>query len=72
MISCQPFWASPRKSGESACTLIHRHHISSSTVDRLRKNKPLNTTTVNGLSRILDCGVSGIMEYVPPAQDQPL
>ncbi len=70
MISYQPFWATLKKSGESTYTLIQRHHISSSTIDRLRKNKPLNTTTINDLCRILNCGVCDIMEYVPSEQDQ--
>lgn len=46
------------------------HHISSSTIDKLRKNKPLNTTTINDLCRILNCRVEDIMEYVPSAEDQ--
>ncbi len=72
MISYQPFWATLKNSEESTYTLIQRHHVSSSTVDRLRKNKPLNTTTINDLCRILNCGVGDILEYVPSEQDQPL
>lgn len=72
MISYKPFWNTLRSSGESTYTLIKNHRISSSTIDKLRKNKPLNTTTVNDLCRILNCRVSDIMEYVPSEDDQPL
>lgn len=72
MISYAPFWATLRTSSESTYTLIKNHHISSSTIDKLRKNKPLNTTTVNDLCRILECRVEEIMEYVPNDEDQQL
>ena len=51
-------------------TLIKDHRISSSTIDKLRKNKPINTTTVNDLCRILDCPVEKIMRYIPDKNDQ--
>ena len=72
MISYAPFWATLRASGESTYTLIKNHHISSSTIDKLRKNKPLNTTTINDLCRILQCPVERIMEYIPSDEDQTL
>ena len=70
MISYKPFWNTLRSSGESTYTLIKNHRITSSTIDKLRKNKPLNTTTVNDQCRILNCQVSDIMEYVPSRDDQ--
>lgn len=72
MISYQPFWNTLRGSSESTYTLIKNHHISSSTLDKLRKNKPLNTTTINDLCRILNCKVEDIMEYIPCENDQVL
>ena len=66
------FWATLKNSTETTYTLIHHHHISSSTIDKLRKNKPLNTTTLNDLCRILGCNVEGIVQYVPSDKDQPL
>ena len=61
-----------RRTGESTYTLIKYHRISSSTIDKLRKNKPLTTTTINDLCRILNCRVEDIMEYVPSEEDQKL
>ena len=72
MICYTRFWETLKESGESTYTLIKNHHISSSTIDKLRKNKPLNTTTINDLCRILNCNVENIMEYVPSEQDQTL
>ena len=72
MICYTRFWETLKESGESTYTLIKNHHISSSTIDKLRKNKPLNTTTINDLCRILNCNVENIMEYIPSEQDQPL
>lgn len=70
MLVYRPFWETLSKSNESTYTLIKNHHISSSTIDKLRKNKPVNTTTINDLCRILDCPVSAIIEYIPSDSDQ--
>ena len=72
MISYAVFWETLKKSDESTYTLIKNHHISSSTIDKLRKNKPLNTTTINDLCRILECRVEDVMEYIPTNDDQVL
>ena len=72
MIVYEPFWKTLKASNESTYTLIVRHHLSSSTIDKLRKNKPLNTTTINDLCRILSCSVEQIMRYEPSETDQML
>ena len=72
MISYKPFWTTLKHSSESTYTLIKNHRISSSTLDKLRKNKPLTTTTINDLCRILNCRVEDIMEYIPSEEDQML
>ena len=70
MIVYRRFWETLKASSESTYTLITRHHISSSTIDKLRKNKPLTTTTINDLCRILKCGTEDILEYIPSEEDQ--
>lgn len=70
MISYKPFWNTLKNSEETTYTLINRHHISSATIDKLRKNKPLNTTTLNDLCRILNCRIEDIAEYEPSDSDQ--
>ena len=72
MVVYTPFWETLKASEESTYSLIKNHRISSSTIDKLRKNKPLNTTTINDLCRILNCRVEDVMCYVPSKEDQPL
>lgn len=72
MIDYSPFWETLKNSEESTYTLINKHHISSAIIDKLRKNKPMNTTTINDLCRILHCNVADIMQYIPSESDQHL
>lgn len=72
MIEYSPFWETLKSSSESTYTLIHKHHIFSSTLDKLRKNKPLNTTTLNDLCRILNCQIQDVCQYVVSDEDQRL
>lgn len=72
LIDYSPFWETLKKSGETTYSLINMHHISSATIDKLRKNKPMNTTTINDLCRILDCDIQNIARYVRCEEDQTL
>ena len=63
MIDYGPFWETLQKSNETTYTLIKKHCISSATIDKLRKNKPLNTTTLDDLCRILNCRIEDILIY---------
>ncbi|MGN0249073.1 MAG: helix-turn-helix domain-containing protein [Lachnospiraceae bacterium] len=72
MICYTPFWETLKKSKETTYTLINQYHVSSATIDKLRKNKPLNTTTLNDLCRILNCRIENIMIYIPSDEDQAL
>ena len=69
MISYAPFWETLKKSRETTYTLINKYRISSSTIDKLRKDKNISTVTINDLCRILDCDVSDIMIYLPNEND---
>ena len=66
MITYKPFWETLKKSPETTYTLIHKHQISSATIDRLRKDKPLSTITIDDLCHILNCQVGEIAAYIPP------
>lgn len=70
MINYGPFWETLHKSSESTYTLIKNHRLSSSTINKLRNNKPVTTTTLNDLCRILNCRIEDILEYVPSDTDQ--
>ena len=68
MIDYSPFCDTLKNSNE----LITKYNISSSTIDKLRKNKPMNTTTLNDLCRILNCRLEDVAQYIPSDKDQPL
>lgn len=70
MISYAPFWKTLEQSKESTYTLINKHKISSATIQKLRDNKPLNTTTLNDICRVLNCKIEQIIEYIPNESDQ--
>ena len=72
MIDYSPFLETLKNSPETTYTLINKHHISSAIIDKLRKNKPMNTTTINDLCRILDCKIEDIAQYIPSDTDQSL
>ena len=63
MINYQPFWETLKASGESTYSLIHDYSISSATIDRLRKNRPLSTSTINDLCIILGCSPENILAF---------
>ncbi len=46
--------------------------MSSSTINKLRKNQPLNTATLNDLCKILDCQIQDICQYIVSDEDQVL
>lgn len=71
MIKYTPFWETLKNSEETTYTLLKKN-ISGATLDKLRHNKPLNTTTINDLCRILDCPIENIAVYEPSEEDQKL
>lgn len=65
MITYEPFWNTLEKKHISTYTLINKYKMSSSTIARLRHDKPISTTTLNDLCQFLECSVSDIIEYIP-------
>lgn len=63
MISFSRFWLTLKLCDMSTYSLIKDYHISGSTINRLRHNKPISTTTIDRLCEILRCDVDEIMEY---------
>ena len=70
MIDYKPFWETLKSSKESTYTLIYHYYISSSTLDKLRKNKPISTKTLNDLCAVFGCSAEEILRYVPNDEDQ--
>ena len=72
MISYSPFWKTLENSDENWYTLTKKHHMSHSTLHRLKQNMDISTKTVNDLCRILNCRIQDIAEYIPSEDDQTL
>lgn len=72
MIDYSPFFQTLKDKNESTYTMIHKYNISSSLINRLRNNKPISTTTLNDLCRVLKCNVEDILKYVESNDDQAL
>ncbi len=72
MIVYTPFWEMLEKSDETTYTLIHKHNISSGTLDQMRKNKGISTLKINDLCHIFHCRVEDILLYVENEDDQTL
>ena len=64
MISYKPFWETLKQKNMSTYILINQFGISSSTVNRLRHDLPISTTTIGDLCKILQCQVSDILQYI--------
>ena len=52
-----------KKKGVSTYRLINEYHLSRSLIDRLKHDKPVTTTTLNDLCRILECRIEDIAIY---------
>lgn len=72
MIDYSPFWQTLSQSDENWYTLTNKHHLSNSTMHRLKHNLNISTSTLNDLCRILDCSIEQIIRYIPSEEDQKL
>lgn len=70
MIDYEPFFLTLKEKHETTYTMIHKHNISSSLINRLRNNQPISTTTLNDLCRILKCDVENVLRYIESEDDQ--
>ena len=71
MIDYQPFWDTLKNSTENWYTLTHNYGVNPSTLHRLKHNLPISTVTIDLFCNILNCDVSGIIRYIPDAQEPP-
>ena len=70
MITYKPFWKMLKSRKISTYQLIYTYGINSYTIDRLRHDKPLKTTTVDDLCNRLHCDISDIMEHTANPTDE--
>ena len=72
MITYEPFWDYLDWHEISTYTLITKHHVSSSTINRLWHNQPVSTATIDKLCEILKCTVDDVIMYVEKAKSSDL
>ncbi|MBQ7255540.1 MAG: helix-turn-helix transcriptional regulator [Oscillospiraceae bacterium] len=65
MISYKPLWDTMAKRGLTTYTLRVKYDMSHATVQRLQKNQPVSTHTLNKLCKYLACNLDDVAEYVP-------
>ena len=70
MITYQPFWVFLKKREISTYMLIYTYGTNSYTIDRLRHDKPLKTSTIDNLCNRLHCDISDIMAHVEESVDE--
>ena len=63
MISYEPLYKTMKEKGVTTYTLINKHGISRSLLDRLKHNRPISTVTLNDLCNILGCRVEDILLF---------
>ena len=69
MIQYNPLWETMANKGITTYTLRVKHNMSHATVQRLQKNMPVSTHTLDKLCQILDCRLENIAEYIPEEKE---
>ncbi len=63
MITFAPFYDTLKKKNITTYKLINQYGISRSLLDRIKHNKPMTTSTLNDLCKILDCDITDIIKF---------
>lgn len=66
MISYQPFYETLYQKGITEYALIFKHGLPANTLHRIKHGEAITTKTLDTLCSVLECGVSDILEYIPP------
>ena len=64
MISFDRLWKTMKEKNISQYALIKQYGISPAQITRLKRNESVSTHTIEIFCKILNCGVSDIMEYI--------
>ncbi|MCI8590054.1 MAG: helix-turn-helix transcriptional regulator [Clostridiales bacterium] len=65
MIRYTPLWQTMAAKKVTTYTLRFKHGMSHATVQRLQKDLPVTTVTLDKLCQILQCRIEDVVEYVP-------
>lgn len=63
MITYEPFWKLLRERKISTYMLIYKYGMNSYTIDRLRHDKPLKTSTIDNICNRLHCEITDVMAH---------
>lgn len=69
MITYAPLWKTLKEKNISTYKLERDYHMSKSMIHKLKHNKSITLNTLNELCRMLQCGISDIIEYVDENED---
>lgn len=69
MIAYEPFWRTLKQKSITSYMLTKKMNVNESTLYRIRKGKPMTTTTLDELCRVLNCDVQDIIHYIPDEQN---
>ena len=64
MIVYEPLWETMKHKNITKYRLIRYHGIGKNTLDRMAKNLPTSSVTINDLCKVLNCEVCDVMKYV--------
>ena len=64
MISYEPLWKTMKEKNVSQYKLL-KSGIDTKTLDSLRKNKNINTVTIEKLFNIIGCTPNDVVEFIP-------
>ncbi|MGC4020002.1 MAG: helix-turn-helix transcriptional regulator [Muricomes sp.] len=70
IISYAPLWKTLKNKGITQYKLINEYHISTGTLDSLRKNKSITLNTLQDICKILKCDISDVVEFTETEEKQ--
>lgn len=65
IISYDPLWETMKKKGITTYTLIKKFSFSKGTLDSLKQNRNISTSTLNDLCNLLGCNVEDVIRHIP-------
>jgi len=67
MISHEPLWETMKRKSATTYTLRNKgkpYCVSGSTIEQMKKNRPISTTALDAICKILGCEISDIIKFV--------
>ena len=68
MITYAPLWETMKKKKATTYTLRNKgavYSVGGGTMERLKVDLPVSTTTLDTICSILDCDITDVIEYIP-------